>query len=289
MANVNLQPLTQWPDGAPKRLVDGTLEPVITLDDATLAVVASSGPGEVFGVVQDLAFDLGHFNQPASADELRCAWYGRAPGVDRPWMPARRTGQRPPSLLALPLASIPSGTDVFVMVSSMENGEAAGYAELPNVPLPYYNAAGVRLWTLPGESLSLPSQDYPLSAEQILRNELIMQGRKRVSRWAPARTGATAASPVIYAPDGTPILLSNRSSLLSFGSVPPRASTLRLVSVVGSIPWFRSENAADAREGLIAGDAFDTVSNNRSRLGVFAVESDPGSASAPWYVMAFRS
>lgn len=288
MTDVYLTPLTHWPDGAPRTLVDGRPDAPITQPDTALAIVPSSGINEVFDAVQDLAVDLGHFNPPTNTDELRAPWYGRAPGFDKPWMPARRSGQRPPRLLALPLASIPTGTDVFVMRSYIDpRGEEHDYAELPNVPLPYHNPAGVQLWTLPGESPSLPSEGYPLSAEQIKRNELIRRGRKRVSRWVPARVGGTPATPGLYI-DGVLIPFARRSSLLSVGATPPRASSLQLASITGGLPWFRSLHPLDAREGLIAGEALATVESNMGRDGLFAVESDPSTASAPWYVLSLR-
>ena len=285
MAIVRLSPLTQWPDGAPRTLIDGRPVAPFELDDSTLVIIpGASGLDEVTPPFKDVAIDAPTL-APTQASDLTGDWYARAPADDSPWIRgARAVGVV--RFITRTLAQVPEGTDVLVLGSGyLDTGEEYGYAELPNVPLPYYNAAGVRLWTLPGESLSLPSEGYPLSAEQLLRNELIRQGRRRVSRWVPARTGAQVAAGFVLAPDGTRLPTTARCSRLSFGAVPPRAATLRLLGVVGGLPWFASDDPRDARLGPIPGAALSTVASSSGTTYVFAVERDAGVASSPWYVM----
>lgn len=288
MAIVRLSPLTQWPDGVPRTLIDGRPVAPFELDDTTLVIVpGASGLDEVRGPFKDVAIDAPTI-APTQASELTGDWYARAPVDDAPWVRgARAVGHV--RFLTRTLDQVPEGTDVLVLDSGyLDTGEEYGYAELPNVPLSYYNAAGVRLWTLPGESLSLPSTDYPLSAEQILRNELIRRGRRRVSRWVPARTGAQVAAGFVLAPDGTRLPTTARCSRLSFGDVPPRAPTLRLLGVVGGLPWFASDDSRDARLGPIPGSALSTVASSTGSTYTFAVERDASVASSPWYVMQIR-
>jgi hypothetical protein len=288
MATVLLSPLTQWPDGVPRTLIDGRPLDPLRRDDTTLVIVpGASGLDEVRGPFKDVAIDAPTI-APTQASELTGDWYARAPVDDAPWVRgARAVGHV--RFITRTLDQVPEGTDVLVLDSGyLDTGEEYGYAELPNVPLPYYNAAGVRLWTLPGESLSLPSTDYPLSAEQILRNELIRRGRRRVSRWVPARTGAQVAAGFVLAPDGTRLPTTARCARLSFGDVPPRAPTLRLLGVVGGLPWFASDDPRDARLGPIPGAALSTVASSTGTTYTFAVERDAGVASSPWYVMQIQ-